>query len=143
MGGHIWRVDLATGLSTQLTSDATFDDVKPAWSPDGSLISFQRFERCFRCTGIYVMRSDGSALREILQANAWRPQWSPDGLRLAVSDAALSTSVNGTIEVTYVLAFNLSGEPLTTGSASYVTWSPHGTYLAYTAIRRLSTSSTR
>lgn len=132
MDGHIWRVDLATGLFTQLTRDATFGDVKPAWSPDGSSIAFQRFERCFRCTGIYVMRSDGSALHEILQANAWRPRWSPDGLRLAVSDAALPTSVNGTIEVTYVLAFNLSGEPLTTGSASYVTWSPHGTYLAYT-----------
>lgn len=134
--GYIWRIDLATSLSTQLTRDATssnlIDDVKPAWSPDGSLIAFQRFERCFRCTGIYVMRSDGSALHEILQANASRPRWSPDGLRLAVSNAALPTSANGTIEVTHVLAVNLSGEPLTTGSGNYVTWSPRGEYLAYT-----------
>jgi TolB protein len=136
MNGDIWQIDLATGDSTQLTRDATplnlIDDVMPAWSPDGSLIAFQRFERCFRCTGIYVMRPDGSALHEILQANARRPRWSPDGLQLAVSNAALPTSSNGTIEVTHVLAVNLSGEPLTTGSGSYVTWSPRGVYLAYT-----------
>ena len=133
MNGYIWRVDVGSGTTTQLTRDATpsnlIHDVRPAWSPDGSQIAFQRFERCFRCTGIYVMRQDGTVLHEILQSG-WRPRWSPDGSRLAVSAAK---DENGSFTSMAPLAIDLSGNAVVMGVGNDVSWSPRGTYLAYSS----------
>src|SRR5213596_1426911 len=62
--GDVWRIDLVTGAIARLTSGAP-GAWQPAWSPDGALIAYTRFERCYRCTGIWVMNADGTEQREI------------------------------------------------------------------------------
>ena len=55
-------------------------DRYPVWSPDGSQIAFARG------TGLFVMSSDGSDVRQIVSLDygvALPPAWSPDGRRLA------------------------------------------------------------
>jgi Tol biopolymer transport system component len=115
----IWRVDLAHPTPQSLTEQNS-EIWQPAWSPDGSSIAYSQFERCFRCTGIWVMKADGTQRHEIVE-DGRHPSWSPDGSLLAVT-----TSVSGNLVV------RLDGSLAARGFADYVSWSPRGVYLAYT-----------
>lgn len=55
-------------------------DTDPDWSPDGLLIAFasSRGEG-----GIYLMRPDGTAMRQLFEGVASNVDWSPDGRRIA------------------------------------------------------------
>ena len=129
----IWRVDLASSTSRRLTP-AGPDIWQSDWSPDGRVIAFTQFERCFRCTGIWVMDADGSNPHELVQ-DGRRPTWSPDRSKLAVS---LSETA---------LVIGLDGSTLLRGGGAYATWSPHGVYVAYTSdglwIESVATQTTR
>jgi dipeptidyl aminopeptidase/acylaminoacyl peptidase len=60
--GDIFVLDLRTGLVRQLTSDpqeAPVHDEGPAWSPDGTMLSFTS-ERSDPNGDIWIMRADGS-----------------------------------------------------------------------------------
>jgi Tol biopolymer transport system component len=118
----IWRVDVATRATVQLTHDGQFGDWQPSWSSDGTTIAYDRFERCYRCTGIWVMDADGSNQREIAQDLGRRPIFSPT----SVNELALS--------FTRARVIDLAGTVLVEGKlgSSYTVWSPHGTYVAYT-----------
>src|SRR5262249_27103366 len=97
---NIWRVDLDDPTPYRLTDESTDESTadlswQPAWSPDGTQIAYSRFERCFRCTGVWVMNADGSGKREVIQ-DGRRPQWSPDGTKLALSlGSVLVTDLQG------------------------------------------------
>jgi hypothetical protein len=62
--GHIWVVDLTTGIATKLAAhgDSIADEV-PAWFPDGKHIAFQS-NRSGR-EEIWMMRDDGTELRQV------------------------------------------------------------------------------
>ena len=135
----IWRVDLATATPVRLTTDDPTQDVEswqPSWSPDGTTIAYSRFQTCFRCTAIWLINSDGTSPRQIYDTfQARRPTFSPDGTRLALSLAN-------------DLVIDLDGTSIVAGGGAYTTWSPHGTYVAYTAsnglwIRNLHTGTVR
>jgi TolB protein len=135
-GRTIWRVDVATGATQQLTHDGPsgiVENWQPAWSPDGTQIAFDRFERCFRCTGVWVMNADGSSAHELVM-DGRRPTWSPDGTKLALS-------------LTSALAVDLEGAVVVPGGGAYTVWSPRGAYLAYTGsgltIHNLASGITR
>ena len=75
-------------------------DRYPVWSPDGSQIAFARG------TGLFVMSSDGSDVRQIVSLDygvALPPAWSPDGRRLAFvtkdSDSNSSDYIAHIVEV--------------------------------------------
>lgn len=118
-GGGIWRIDL-TDLTPRRLTDSGDAAAQPDWSPDGTAIAYWRFERCFRCSGIWVVNADGSNARELVQ-DGRRPIWSPDGTKLALSLASQAGLVIG-----------LDGRTLVPGAGGYATWSPHGAYVAYT-----------
>ena len=117
-GRNIWRVDVATGQTEELTHDGgsgIVENWQPAWSPDGKQIAYDRFERCFRCTGVWLMNADGSGQHE-LRLDGRRPAWSPDGTKLALSLAG-------------ALVIDPSGEVELPGGGAYTAWSPRGTYI--------------
>ena len=66
----------------QLTTDPA-NDLRPAWSPDGTRIAF--FSNRSDSNDIWVMDADGENQRELTNGSAddRRPAWSPDGARIA------------------------------------------------------------
>lgn len=60
----------------------------PAWSPDGTRITFSSFSSALEHFDIYVMNADTSGrarLTESSFADDFFPDWSPDGTRIAFS----------------------------------------------------------
>jgi len=91
---HLFITDVKTGTSRQLT-EGDWDDVDPAWSPDGSRIAFisgRRDDRDIRALNeVYVVPASGG------EPVSWSEglfsvgglAWSPDGERLvAIGSAA-------------------------------------------------------
>jgi Tol biopolymer transport system component len=70
-------------------------DVNPVWSPSGRKIAFERLTDTSPdtdpnwSTAIYTVNADGTGLRKLTAAwrMEWSPAWSPDGRKLAFSDA--------------------------------------------------------
>lgn len=83
---HIWTMNPDGSDKQQVTSGEEFDD-RPAWSPDGALIAFQR-----TANDIWVVSPSGTGARVFvsLPFAQLSPQWSPDGVLLAFAskDAA-------------------------------------------------------
>jgi Tol biopolymer transport system component len=58
-------------------------DTDPDWSPDGRLIAFASSRNT---GGIYVVREDGTGIRQLFRGGASNVDWSPDGRRIAFED---------------------------------------------------------
>jgi Tol biopolymer transport system component len=122
-----------TGL-TNLTQHAAYYDV-PTWSPDSSQIAFVRSvdESPYSSSSesLFVVNADGSNLRRLtdppLTVLAFRPSWSPDGTRIAVSGNRLDDSDTGGI---YLVNADGTGTTLLTNGLS-PSWSPDGTRIAF------------
>ena len=95
----------------------------PAWSPDGQTIAFVRLNAR---RGIYVVKADGSGLRNLTPkpVGAYAaPAWSPDGRKIA-----FVSKRDGNSEV-YVMNANGSGQRNLTGNPAFdadPAWSPDG-----------------
>lgn len=93
---RLWLYDIATGTAQRLTN-GDFDEVLPAWSPDGSEIAFvsRRFPDAERSHdyNIFVARVDrpGAEPRQLTRYEGADndpepgsyPAWSPDGKHIA------------------------------------------------------------
>jgi Tol biopolymer transport system component len=56
----------------------------PRWSPVGSKLLFQRYDSNLATLGVYVARSEGTGVRQLVRAPLWAsdraaPAWSPTG----------------------------------------------------------------
>jgi dipeptidyl aminopeptidase/acylaminoacyl peptidase len=90
---HLYVLDLATKQLTQITS-GDYDDARPAWSPDGSLIAFASnrskpdADRTYN-TDIWVVAANntdkGAQLTQVTTnpGDDSEPAWSPDGKLIA------------------------------------------------------------
>lgn len=100
-GGHanIWLLDMVSRNLRNLTPGST-GDFRPAWSPDGEWIAFSSDRDskhpkitfgALHSTEIFVMRKDGSDVRQIThdEATAGSPSWSQDGSRIVFYEATL------------------------------------------------------
>ncbi|MCA0458666.1 MAG: serine/threonine-protein kinase [Chloroflexi bacterium] len=103
---EVYKIDLASGAETQLTTDSDVDDY-PAVSPDGTMIAFQSdrdgdFD-------IYLMDMDGGNVRKLTDNNVLDnvPGWTPDGEQVIFSS---DTRNDGTFDV---YAINPDGSGLT------------------------------
>ncbi len=76
----IFALDLQTGVEHNLTH-SPYNDLTPAWSPDGSQIAYISETPDNMNSGLYLMNADGSDPHQISNANdIYRdPIWSPDG----------------------------------------------------------------
>jgi TolB protein len=98
----IWLLDLASRRLRNVTSHPG-GDYRPAWSPDGAWLAFTsdrgsagaqaptpgRFFAPPQRTQIYVVRADGSGLRQVTtgEASVGGATWSPDGSMIAFYEA--------------------------------------------------------
>jgi dipeptidyl aminopeptidase/acylaminoacyl peptidase len=85
---HVFVVDAESGETRQLT-DGDWDDLQPAWSPDGARIAFvsaRHAERDYdRSTDLFVVDFAGGEPSRITPGGASiaLPAWSPDGATIA------------------------------------------------------------
>jgi WD40 repeat protein len=125
--------------------EALSEQPDPVWSPNGDRIAFSRVVRG-RGTVVYVVRSDGSDLREISQGRRGSgPIWSPDGKQLAYTqsnghDEVYISDLNGhERRLTHIQVkpgwIDMGDDPFPGTDAG--AWSPDGRYIAVVTANRL------
>ena len=125
----------------RLTSNEAFDG-SPTWSPDGERIAFARVTdpgTPSAHSGIVVMDADGGnemqITRAVLPGYDLAPAWSPDGLSIAFTRVAASTTSDGPSATIFVVSPE-GGEPRRlTDEGGEPHWSPDGSRIAFTAYR--------
>jgi Tol biopolymer transport system component len=134
--GAVWTTNPDGTGQVQVTfpPDIYHTDLLPAWSPDGTKISFTRelFNGATEEEGsaLYVMNADGTGVTPITStaANQFNsdPTWSPDGTRIAFH--------HGNDGRTYTANTDGTGvTPLTTIQSWAPAWSPLGDKIALVA----------
>lgn len=112
-GGWVWRMDLSSGTQTCLAQcDAPFTS-GVTLSPDGEWLLWPRHLRAPGGTQLWVMRVDGSALREVLahgDAGALVGDWLSDGRIGFVADTGLR-DVAGILDPATGRVEEIGGEP--------------------------------
>ncbi|MEX5636880.1 protein kinase domain-containing protein [Parafrankia sp. FMc2] len=80
----LYTLSVGGGVVRKLTGSPVpgAGPVEPAWSPDGSMIAFG-----LSSGGIYLVKPDGSGLRQVAGPGSWHPTWSPQGALVYVRDA--------------------------------------------------------
>ena len=99
----IWLIDLERGVPIRFTTDPAIDSF-PAWSPDGSHITFISTRNGL--PSIYQKPSSGAGAEEALITSAepkFNPEWSPDGRFILYAQTNATTNVD-------LLLLPLSGE---------------------------------
>ncbi|MCH6550075.1 MAG: PD40 domain-containing protein, partial [Proteobacteria bacterium] len=91
----LWVLDIATGVSTGITSNEMWDDEwvsTPVWSPDGSQLAYVALRAGYE--GLYRKASNGEGPEELLYrypgAHMDLRDWSMDGRFLSFSATDLS-----------------------------------------------------
>jgi Tol biopolymer transport system component/streptogramin lyase len=106
------------------------------WSPDGSMLAFTSFQKG-NDDDVFVVNSDGSGLRAVVESpfTEHRPQWSPDGTRIAFEQWPVRDRDPGTADIYTVGVGGGEASPLITspGYDTGVAWSPDGSRLAFTS----------
>jgi Tol biopolymer transport system component len=109
-----------------------YDDNSPVWSPDGRQIAFNRI-RGYELPDLYVMRRDGTRIRQLYARDVWSWEWSPDGKHIAFD--VLGKDADGLLshELWMVRVKDGSLTQLTKNTIDDEdpTWSPDGKQLAF------------
>lgn len=130
--GDLWLGDIFSihpdgSGDVNLTNDSSMTDLWPSWSPDGEWIAFTKrsgSDTFPQTLGVYVMRSDGSQLRQVSSddSDGHVPAWSPDGATIAFMGSG----------GVYLVAADGTDERLLT-PGSFPSWSPDGSRLVVTS----------
>jgi TolB protein len=125
-GDDIWTSNPDGSARTWEAGGGTFSYV-PAWSPDSQKISFTGCDGDGVCSGVLtVVVHGGSGTPEpFTPAGDWYPAWSPNGAKVAMSNAAAVVTINP----------NNTGRTTLTTSGAQPNWSPDGSRIAFTSSR--------
>jgi serine/threonine protein kinase len=128
----LWRVELARGTSTRLTSDPA-NHWYPVWSPDGQKIAYSLWDAAK--PNLYTHEATGGGTdRPMLQATGLThaSSWSPDGRFLAYTMENLKTK-----DDVWILPVHGEGQPFallrTEFNELQAAFSPDGHWIAYTS----------
>ena len=126
-----------------LTNRTLESELRPAWSPDGTRIVFQReVDSSNHDIEIYVMNADGSGVTRLTNSPGYDelPAWSPDGSKIAF--VSYRDNPTGGTGIFVMNADGTNVKRLTLNpqfSDSSPAWSPDGARIAFAAVRDGST----
>src|SRR5262245_2898941 len=129
-------VSSAGGAPTRLTRNKASDS-NPTWSPDGRRIAFESNRRGggrrYEDSDVYVMKADGTGVRELTFANAFDgdPAWSLDD-RIAFESERTGNSEIWAIDAAGSNEQQLTKSPAFDGDPA---WSPSAGRIAFTSER--------
>jgi len=111
------------------------DEARPAWSPGGGTIAFNRGRL------LWLVDANGSNLRPVA-GNAGSPAWSPSGTRLVVSrERFVMPEAESATALVTIRRDGAQARPILTSEQDReVTASPDGTQIAFTSVRLFSAS---
>lgn len=105
-------------------------DIRPAWSPDGDLIAFERASPGGTPDSeIYVMNADGSDPVRLTEGS--QPEWSPDGGKIAFWRYREDDTFWGITTDIWVMNADGSDPRRLMTDAWYPAWSPDGATIAF------------
>jgi Tol biopolymer transport system component len=136
LNNDIFIVSSAGGAATRLTRHRGADS-NPTLSPDGRRIAFESNRhgnwRSYKDSDVYVMRADGTGVRELTFSNAFDgdPAWS------RTNRIAFESERTGNADVWVVDPDGSNETQLTTSKAfdGDPAWSPDGAKIAFTSQR--------
>jgi TolB protein len=106
--------------------------IRPAWSPDGQKIAFERGSlyddgvHGGYSPSTFVIDADGGRETQITEAEAGNPAWSPDGRRIAFNTGSFS------VFEPWLGVMNADGSAWTRWREGYApAWSPDGEKIAF------------
>ena len=117
-----------------LTAASSFDDIQPAFSPDGKRIVFRSAREG---GGIFVMDAAGEGVRKLADAGH-TPVWSLDGTEIIVAQGSGQRANLRTPPPSALYAVNVetgNRRDITAGDAVQPSCSPNGHRVAYWGIR--------
>jgi Tol biopolymer transport system component len=135
----IYLINVDGSNPTQITQPPTpsdvFEDHIPAWSPDGSKITFARCVDsngfgCYTTSHLWGVNADGSNPTKLTDTLAYTHAWSPDGTKIIFG------SVNDSLEPRDLFVMNPDGSGLTniTNTDGKWEWSPSWQPLSLPAV---------
>lgn len=98
--GSIWMIDASGRNAKRLTTGEN-----PAWSPDGSLIAFDRANK-----GVFVMTEEGTNVKQLTKGFETDPTWSPDGKRLVIVSSNPPPNADCTPTAPYSILYSVAAD---------------------------------
>ncbi len=126
-------INLESRITRVLVDDAQASVDRPAWSPRGDVIAYERVnvhDPAVESPQIWLAQPDGTSLGPLYgnQIVSYAPVWSPDGHLLA-----LHNGIAQTIDIYTLRDFTTAQHVFPDSTSDPVSWSPDSTALVYSS----------